>query len=47
MQKFNNPGPGPNCKESIMLTYWCNVDPLTPHFYIIKLGFTGVYIVFL
>ena len=24
-----------------------NVDPLKPHFYIIKLGFTGVYIIFL
>ena len=22
----------------------CNEDPLTPHFYIVKLGFTGVYI---
>ena len=25
----------------IMLTCPCNVDPLTPHFYIVKLGFTG------
>ena len=25
----------------------CNEDPLTPHFYIVKLGFTGVYIFFL
>ena len=25
----------------------CNVHPLTPHFYIVKLGFTGVYIFFL
>ena len=24
-----------------------NVDPLEPHFYIVKLGFTGVYIIFL
>ena len=24
-----------------------NFDPLKPHFYIIKLGFTGVYIIFL
>ena len=24
-----------------------NFDPLRPHFYIIKLGFTGVYIIFL
>ena len=30
-----------------MLTCPCNVDPLTPHFYIVKLGFTGVYIIFL
>ena len=21
----------------------CNVDPITPHFYLVKLGFTGVY----
>ena len=27
-----------------MLTCPYNVDPLTPHFYIVKLGFTGVYI---
>ena len=31
----------------IMKTCPCNVDPLTPHFYIVKLGFTGVYIIFL
>ena len=24
-----------------------NVDPLQPHFYIVKLGFTGVYIILL
>ena len=24
-----------------------NFDPLKPHFYIVKLGFTGVYIIFL
>ena len=37
------------------LNYWyvitktrlCNFDPLKPHFYIVKLGFTGVYIIFL
>ena len=23
----------------------CNEDPLTPHFYIVKLGCTGVYII--
>ena len=31
----------------IMQTNPCNVHPLTPHFYIVKLGFTGVYIIFL
>ena len=30
-----------------MLICPCNVHPLTPHFYIVKLGFTGVYIIFL
>ena len=24
-----------------------NIEPLKPHFYIVKLGFTGVYIIFL
>ena len=28
----------------IMITCPCNVYPLTPHFYIVKLGLTGVYI---
>ena len=32
---------------SIMIASPCNVYPLTPHFYIVKLGFTGVYIIFL
>ena len=31
--------------NNIMLTYLCNVDPLTPHFYIVKLGFTSVYFI--
>ena len=26
----------------ITKTSLCNEDPLTPHFYIVKLGFTGV-----
>ena len=34
-------------KISIMIKSPCNVYPLTPHFYIVKLGFTGVYIFFL
>ena len=31
----------------ITKTHLCNFDPLKPHFYIVKLGFTGVYIIFL
>ena len=30
----------------IMKTCLYNFDPLKPHFYIAKLGFTGVYIIF-
>ena len=30
-----------------MKTYLYNVDPLQPHLYIVQLGFTGVYIIFL
>ena len=30
-----------------MKTCLYNFDPLQPHFYIVKLGFTGVYIIFL
>ena len=30
-----------------MKTYLYNFDPLKPYFYIVKLGFTGVYIIFL
>ena len=29
------------------ICYLYNFDPLKPHFYIVKLGFTGVYIIFL
>ena len=32
---------------TIMQTSPCNEYPLTPHFYQVKLGFTGVYIFFL
>ena len=32
---------------SITKTRLCNADPLKPHFYIVKLGFTGVNIFFL
>ena len=31
----------------ITKTYLFNSDPLKPHFYIVKLGFTGVYVIFL
>ena len=30
-----------------MKTHLCNFDPLKPHFYIVKLRFTGVYIILL
>ena len=30
-----------------MKTRLYNIDPLKPHFYVVKLGFTGVYIIFL
>ena len=31
----------------ITKTYLCYFDPLKPHFYIVKLGYTRVYIIFL
>ena len=34
-------------RQNITKTYLYNFDPLKPHFYIVKLGFTGVYIIFL
>ena len=34
-------------RANITKTRLCNFDPLKPHFYIVKLGFTGVYIIFL
>ena len=33
-------------KTTIRKTHLYNFDPLKPHFYIVKLGFTGVYIIF-
>ena len=33
--------------SDITKTSPCNEDPLTPHFNIVKLGFTGIYIIFL
>ena len=35
------------CQRLITKTYLYNFDPLKPHFYIVKLGFTGVYIILL
>ena len=32
--------------SNITITYVYNFEPLKPHFYIVKLGFTGVYIIF-
>ena len=32
-------------RAGITITYLYNFDPLKPHFYIVKLGFTGVYII--
>ena len=32
---------------TITKTWLYNFDPLKPHFYIVKPGFTGVYIIFL
>ena len=42
----NSKGSG---ETALIITKTClyNFDPLKPHFYIVKLGFTGVYIIFL
>ena len=34
-------------KNCITKTHLYNYDPLIPHFYMVKLGFAGVYIIFL
>ena len=33
--------------QNFTKTCLCNFDPFKPHFYIVKLGFTGLYISFL
>ena len=38
--------PSEDSDQRITKTYLYNIDPLKPHFYIVKLGFTGVYIIF-
>ena len=40
-------GAGGVRRSAITKTRLYNFDPLKPHFYIVKLGFTGVYIIFL
>ena len=52
MQKnFNNSNTSGSFKVAdanpITKTRLYNFDPLKPHFYIVNLGFTGVYIIFL
>ena len=37
---------GDNWENIITKTCLYNFDPLKPHFYIVKLGFTGVYTIF-
>ena len=37
----------PDKYSYITITGPCNVYPLIPHFYIVKLGFTGVYLILL
>ena len=34
-------------RMNITKTHLYSFDPLKPHFYIVKLGFTGVYVIFL
>ena len=38
---------GRTCTNHIRITCPCALYPLTPNFYIVKLGFTGVYIIYL
>ena len=46
-QKRNAPKSAVSCIVYITKTCLYNFDPLKPHFYIVKLGFIGVYIIFL
>ena len=41
-----NPSPAEH-GYTVMKTRLYNIDPLKPHFYTVKLGFSGVYIIFL
>ena len=46
IQQFTDTETGSK-KDFITKTYLYNFDSLKPHLYIVKLGFTGVYIIFL
>ena len=46
-QKTHFPKDVKSIEESLSKTYLYNFDPLKPHFNIVKLRFTGVYIIFL
>ena len=41
MRRYARNGPLCNLRTTITKTYLYNFDPLKPHFYIVKLGFTG------
>ena len=43
----NNPDPPLGPLPNFTKTYLYNFDPLKPHFYVVKLGCKGVYIIFL
>ena len=45
--KTQQPARPPRLIRVFTKTCLYNLDPLKPHFYIVKLGFTGVYIIFL
>ena len=45
--KYPRPRPSRFKPEDITKTRLYNFDPLKPHFYTVKLGYTGVYIIFL
>ena len=44
---YSNGNPSHRFEPFITKTRLYNFDPLKPHFYIVKLGFTGVHIIFL
>ena len=52
LKEFMRSGPTQNMRRTLqkrVLTKTClySFDPFKPHFYIVKLGFTGLYIIFL